>query len=580
MSIRAHALALTLLAPFAAGQSRHLWSQVHDDPGAGAYTAISAAVGPLGEVYAAGNSQGTHDLDALVLSYDAYGAPRWQRSIDAGGNEYAGSVELDPAAGVLIVTGGGTAVTGGTSAFQVKLVWELDPATGQILSTRAFAGPSGQGAYGSLTRDGAGGWWFAGYVGTAIAHDAAAYHLDAALTPTWTFPGSSGGYTLGPSIAPNGDLLFVQVVSDVRTLYRFTPGGTLRFVRTLGNGTSTLPRCDSASNSIVVRNSGGAVLGEKLDPAGNVLWSTNFATVFAASETVIGLAVDANDELWLATLSGRIARLTPGGAVVWSAVAPQTNGIDTGITTGFVLTPSGGAWLRRAGHTPDRGLDFDAFVEFDSAGHVVGAQSLRGSSPDALVETRAMVLTRQGALVVAGQIQLSPTSTATDPFVAAFHVQSSAFCNGDGSAGPCPCGNTLPAGIAGGCRRGGTTLGGRLDDQGIASLASDSLRFFADRLPSGRHMLLQGSPAAPTPFQDGLLCVGGTLVRLYSIASSSYADLPPAGSASVSARSGTLGDAIAPGTTRAYQLYFRGGTSACSPGNGNLTNAIAVTWEL
>lgn len=238
--------------------------------------------------------------------------------------------------------------------------------------------------------------------------------------------------------------------------------------------------------------------------------------------------------------------------------------------------------LRLRGHTPDAFRDYDVIARWNAAGQFLGSQAIRSTNPVTEVQTLPMAIARQGAVVIAGYSLPNPNAP-TDLFVAAFRSQSQSFCAGDGSAGPCPCGNAVPAGTPGGCKRGGMTVGARLDDQGIASLGSDSLRFFASFLPTnGTRLLLQGTPSATaTAFQDGLLCLTGPIVRLHAVsATGQYADLPPAFGTSIAARSAQLGDPILPGSSRAYQLYFRGGTSACGVGNGNVSNGIVVSWEL
>ncbi|HUR28751.1 MAG TPA: hypothetical protein VM509_11235, partial [Planctomycetota bacterium] len=168
-----------------------------------------------------------------------------------------------------------------------------------------------------------------------------------------------------------------------------------------------------------------------------------------------------------------------------------------------------------------------------------------------------------------------------DIFVAAVHKSSQMGCFGDGTSGACPCGNTVTAGLVSGCRATATGVGVRLDDQGISSLGSDSLRFYAVNLPpSGVALLLQGHPGVALPFQDGLSCMSGPLLRIYSATfQNSALDLAPAGGARVHSRSAALGDPILAGTSRAYQLYFRGpATGLCQAGNGNLSNSVVVDW--
>jgi hypothetical protein len=80
-----------------------------------------------------------------------------------------------------------------------------------------------------------------------------------------------------------------------------------------------------------------------------------------------------------------------------------------------------------------------------------------------------------------------------------------------------------------------------------------------------------------------LRCVGGTLKRLYvKAASAGSVSAPQPGDPSITARSAQLGDPIAPGSSRHYQVYYRDpGLAFCTPpqGNGfNIGNALEVVW--
>jgi hypothetical protein len=79
---------------------------------------------------------------------------------------------------------------------------------------------------------------------------------------------------------------------------------------------------------------------------------------------------------------------------------------------------------------------------------------------------------------------------------------------------------------------------------------------------------------AGTPFQDGLRCATGTVVRLATkTASSGGASYPQAGDASISVR----GSVSAP-VTRHYQAWYRNVSGPCGTGS-NLTNAVSVDWN-
>jgi hypothetical protein len=107
----------------------------------------------------------------------------------------------------------------------------------------------------------------------------------------------------------------------------------------------------------------------------------------------------------------------------------------------------------------------------------------------------------------------------------------------------------------------------------------------SDVLPSVLCIFLQGDAevAAGSVFGDGVRCVGGQLKRLATRnASGGVASFPAAGDPSISAQSAFLGDPIAPGSTRFYQVYYRDPDLAfcpAPPGNSwNVTNGMRVNW--
>jgi hypothetical protein len=157
------------------------------------------------------------------------------------------------------------------------------------------------------------------------------------------------------------------------------------------------------------------------------------------------------------------------------------------------------------------------------------------------------------------------------------------FCSGDGVISPCPCGNNGSAGR--GCRNSVSALGAQLSATGTPSLAADTLLFAtADELPTALSIVLQGDSAvAPTVFGDGLRCAGGSLKRLFVHSAVGGSISAPTGTdASVSVRSGQLGDTIPSGGTRLYQVYYRDADPLFCPAPAgstfNISGAISATW--
>jgi hypothetical protein len=153
-------------------------------------------------------------------------------------------------------------------------------------------------------------------------------------------------------------------------------------------------------------------------------------------------------------------------------------------------------------------------------------------------------------------------------------------CAGDGSIAACPCANS--GGTGRGCRNSGVAAGALLYAQGKTN--PDTIVLQASGEPAAAlSVFLQGDAtlAPPIAFGDGLLCARGNLLRLY-VADSGSGSLsaPGAGEPSITQRSARLGDVIAPGSLRNYQVYYRDASLAfCPSGDAwNVTNAVAIEW--
>ena len=158
------------------------------------------------------------------------------------------------------------------------------------------------------------------------------------------------------------------------------------------------------------------------------------------------------------------------------------------------------------------------------------------------------------------------------------------FCPGDGTqATPCPCGNNGASGR--GCAASDFfSIGASVSAAGAVN--PDTVRLdCTDMLASVTCVFLQGDQQNPAGvvFGDGVRCVAGALERLYvKNASGGAASVPGAGDPSVSARSAALGDTIAPGSVRCYQVYYRDPDLAFCPapaGNGwNVSSGLILQW--
>jgi hypothetical protein len=135
------------------------------------------------------------------------------------------------------------------------------------------------------------------------------------------------------------------------------------------------------------------------------------------------------------------------------------------------------------------------------------------------------------------------------------------FCLGDGSDPAvttlCPCFNL--GGPGRGCENSASTGGAQLNASGTT--APDTLVLSVNgELATVLTIFLQGDAiqVGGATFGDGIRCVGGNLKRIgVKNAVGGVANYPEVGDPSISTQSATLGDPIAPGSTRYYQTYYR-----------------------
>jgi hypothetical protein len=161
-------------------------------------------------------------------------------------------------------------------------------------------------------------------------------------------------------------------------------------------------------------------------------------------------------------------------------------------------------------------------------------------------------------------------------------VVGTKLCFGDGTSGPCPCGNNGAAGH--GCENSISTGGSVLEATGHVSPDNVVLIATGERA-TALSIFLQGnamlSPAVV--FGDGLRCTGGQLKRLSTKSAAGGAIAYPEGAEqSITVRAAALGQPNNPGDTRWYQTYYRDPDPVFCPnppGNTfNISNAVQITW--
>jgi len=153
-------------------------------------------------------------------------------------------------------------------------------------------------------------------------------------------------------------------------------------------------------------------------------------------------------------------------------------------------------------------------------------------------------------------------------------------CFGDGTSSPCPCANDGEP--RHGCDNSRGSGGGLLSSTG--STSPDSVVLHASgELASALTLVVQSDVAlaTPTPYGDGIGCLGGQVRRLHATnAVAGEVSVPGPGDPPITARSAALGDPIGAGSIRYYQAVYRDpSTSFCTSGGAlNATNALRIDW--
>ncbi len=175
-----------------------------------------------------------------------------------------------------------------------------------------------------------------------------------------------------------------------------------------------------------------------------------------------------------------------------------------------------------------------------------------------------------GASAFFGSLRVGSNSPPTgDEFLSGSFAQP--YCFG----ATCPCGNDD---ALGGCRNssgGGATL---TVGDGSASIAANDLVLATYGLPLGQPaLLLASAPVTNVPFGAGVLCVGGSAVRLAIDAHPSNGD---AHFANVAQKLGLskLSSSFVAGTVLRFQTWYRDPHAACSA-TTNLSNALQVRFD-
>lgn len=279
--------------------------------------------------------------------------------------------------------------------------------------------------------------------------------------------------------------------------------------------------------------------------------------------------------------------LTAGGAPAnhvarWdgSAWSSLGSGLDGLVRSLAVFDGGAGAELYAGGTFADAGgTSADNVARWNGASWA----ALGGGVLGDVHVVQSSELAHGTALLVGGDFAASPSADAALARWGCSDSPATPFCVGDGTqATACPCANSGAPGK--GCENSAGTGGAALVAAGTRHPDTIVLTS-AGELPAVLSIFLQGNQKLEpgVAFGDGVRCVGGALKRLYvKNASGGIASAPQPGDLSITDRSAALGDPIASGTSRCYQVYYRDSNLAFCPeptGNSwNVSSAVRILW--
>jgi hypothetical protein len=429
-----------------------------------------------------------------------------------------------------------------------------------------------------------------------------------------------------PRITPDGRYVTFESDADLipadtnglKDCYRLDQSsGQLELVSTssagaLGNSISYAAQPSDDGRYVCFFSTASNLVGGDTNAQGDVFWK-DMQTGALLRVNVSSAGVQANNESIWPSISGDGQTVTYC-SVASNLVAGDSNGqfdvfardVPGGVTTRLNLQPNG-AQADSYVHSPTALSTDGRFVIYASLSTNLVAGDTNGFQ-DIFIRDRLLSTTERVSFAFNGaqtnsdnfvphmtpdKRVITYTSTASnivpndtngfrDIFASTLGGPGTPFCFGDGTQGSCPCGNSGAAGH--GCDNSASTGGALLASGGTTS--PDTLVLTSSgELPSATSVFLQGSTnlGAGLPFGDGLRCAGGVLKRLgLHVAVAGTASYPQAGDNSITQQSANLGDPIAPGSTRYYQVYYRDPSPTfCAAPTGNtwnISSGLSIVW--
>jgi hypothetical protein len=272
----------------------------------------------------------------------------------------------------------------------------------------------------------------------------------------------------------------------------------------------------------------------------------------------------------------------PQGNAFNLIVRPGSNGSTVGdsgdyLIGDYTLVPSSGGNLQQGASDLQPGV-YDQYFNFGSGQWTQGASNSPLTSISGAAGNWSLVIedwANQDTGALTGWVLEGLDSGGGSTFTA--------FCGaGDPQlTTPCPCG--VDGATGHGCENSALSGGALLGATGSPAL-DDVVLASSGELPTSLSIFLQGQQSVPAGivFGTGVRCAAGSLRRLYARnASAGSVSAPGPGDPSIRTQSAALGDPIAPGTSRSYQVYYRdpaGGPALCGGATFNVSSAISIVW--
>ncbi|MBI5363177.1 MAG: hypothetical protein HZA53_08360 [Planctomycetes bacterium] len=302
--------------------------------------------------------------------------------------------------------------------------------------------------------------------------------------------------------------------------------------------------------------------------AGLVTETGTFIAEYPGANNATGADYDTAGNLWIVSYDGvssSLHRLNPNTGVVLATV-PIVG--STSSMTDLAFDPHSGA-----GYVLERDRNF--LLEIDTTTGTINSTTDISQFVTALnsVNGGFDFDARGDRLYLA-----TGGATASDTIVVLHRDYALPMCDGTHPLFPCPCGNIgLPDQ---GCANSQNPNGARLVSMNAPFVSSDNTVLQAQGVPATTSVLFFQGTATTVPNHlvsgDGLICTGGTIIRIATRAASGGIATYPQNSHELDLS--VRGAIPAAGGTRYYQGWYRNAANFCTPATYNYTNAIRLIW--